>query len=98
MRSAGSSAAIARRSDEFLNVRMPVNEIERPSAIARIAKSRPPVKQCNTAGKGPLPVSSSRMRATSSSASRAWITSGSPVPRAAAMWVRKPRSWASRGL
>ena len=36
-------------------------------------------------GRGPFPLSSSRMRATSSSASRAWMTSGSPVARAAAM-------------
>ena len=34
----------------------------------------------------------------SSSASREWITSGSCVARAAAMWVRKPCSCASRGL
>ena len=55
------------------------------------------MKQCSTAGKAPFPVSSSRMRAMSSSASREWMTSGSPVSRAAAMWVRKPRSCASRG-
>ena len=30
-------------------------------------------------------------RAMSSSASRAWMTSGSPVSRAAAIWARKPR-------
>src|SRR5215475_14457365 len=43
MRSAGSSAASARKSSDFLNVRMPVNEIDRPSSIAFIASSRPPV-------------------------------------------------------
>src|ERR1700722_2389935 len=43
MRSAGNSAASSRSACDFLNVRMPVNEIERPSAIAFIASSRPPV-------------------------------------------------------
>ena len=32
-----------------------------------------------------------------SSASREWITSGRPVSRAAAIWVRKTRSATSRG-
>ena len=32
---------------------MPVNEMKRPSAIARCARSAPPVKQCSTAGKIP---------------------------------------------
>ena len=48
---------------EALNVRMPVKEMNRPSAMARRASSRPPVKQCSTAGKAPFPISSSRMRA-----------------------------------
>ena len=61
------------------------------------ASSRPPVKQCSTAGKAPFPVSSRRIFAMSSSASRAWITSGRPVSRAAAIWARKPCSCASRG-
>src|SRR6476659_2754267 len=51
----------------------------------------------STAGEVPCPVSSSRMRAVSASASREWMTSGSPLARAAAMWVRNPRSCASRG-
>ena len=76
---------MSRSAVEFLNVRMPVNEMKCPSAMARRARSGPPVKQCSTAGKAPFPVSSSRMRAMSSSASREWITSGSPVSRAAAM-------------
>src|SRR5579883_2986038 len=63
MRSAGSSAAMARSAPEFLNVRMPVNEMYRPSAMARRARSVPPVKQCSTAGNAPFPASSSRMRA-----------------------------------
>jgi hypothetical protein len=43
MRSAGNSAAMSRMFCEFLNVRMPVKEIDSPSAIAFIASSRPPV-------------------------------------------------------
>ena len=43
-------------------------------------------------------LSSSRIRATSSSASRAWIISGRPVSREVATCVRKTRSWMSRGL
>src|ERR1700678_2859591 len=43
MRSAGSSAASSRDASDFLKVRIPVNEIERPRAIAFIASSRPPV-------------------------------------------------------
>src|SRR5262245_28364875 len=43
MRSAGSARAMARSSSDFLNVRMPVNEMKSPSAIARRASSRPPV-------------------------------------------------------
>src|SRR5439155_1104954 len=70
MRSAGNAAAMARSSCEFLKVRMPVNEMKSPSATARSASSREPVKQCSTAGKGPLPVSSVRMRAMSASAAR----------------------------
>ena len=54
---------MARSAVEFLNVRMPVNEMKSPSAMARRASSGPPVKQCSTAGKAPFPVSSSRMRA-----------------------------------
>ena len=38
MRSAGSSAAIARSAAEFLNVRMPVKEMKSPSAMARRAR------------------------------------------------------------
>ncbi len=34
----------------------------------------------------------------SASASRVWISSGRPVMRAAAMWVRKPCAWAWRGV
>ena len=62
MRSAGSSAAMARSAVEFLKVRMPVKEMKSPSATARRAKSGPPVKQCRTAGKAPCPISSSRMQ------------------------------------
>ena len=40
--------------------------------------------------KAPFPISSSQDRAMSSSASRAWMTSGRPVSRAAAICVRKP--------
>src|SRR6185312_10635306 len=87
IRSGGSPAAMVRSAPEFLNVRIPVKEMKWPSAMARRARSAPPVKQCSTAGKGPLPVSSSRMRAMSASASREWITSGSPVSRAAAIWA-----------
>src|SRR3984957_7292442 len=43
MRSAGSSAASSRSASDFLKVRIPVNEIESPKAIAFIASSRPPV-------------------------------------------------------
>src|SRR5215468_3256315 len=43
MRSAGSSAASARKASDFLKVRMPVNEIDSPRSIAFIASSRPPV-------------------------------------------------------
>ena len=53
--------------------------------MARIARSRPPVKQCSTAGKAPFPLSSVRIRAMSASQSREWMTSGRPVSRAAAM-------------
>ena len=75
-----------------------MNEMNKPERDgAACASSRPPVKQCSTAGKAPFPVSSSRMRAVSASASRVWMTSGNPVSRAAAIWVRKPRSCASRG-
>ena len=35
--------AIASKVSDFLKVRMPVNEIEKPSSIAFIARSRPPV-------------------------------------------------------
>src|SRR5438552_162221 len=97
MRSAGRLCAIARSSFDFLKVTIPVKDTKRPSAIARRARSRPPVKQCSTAGKAPLPVSSSNMRAISSSASREWMTRGRPVARAAAIWLRKPCSCAARG-
>ncbi len=40
--------------------------------------------------KAPFPISSSRMLIVSSSASRLWMTMGSPDMRAAAMCVRKP--------
>ena len=60
--------------------------------MALNAKSRPPVKQCSTAGKAPFPLSSCRIRAMSASQSRAWMTSGKPVSRAAAICWRKP--WA----
>ncbi len=66
--------------------------------MAANARSRPPVKQCSTAGKAPFPLSSFRMRAMSASQSREWMTSGSPVSRAAAMCWRKPCACASRGL
>jgi Tat protein secretion system quality control protein TatD with DNase activity len=36
---------------------------------------------------GPRAISSVRIADTSSSASRAWMTSGSPLSRAAAMWA-----------
>ncbi len=49
------------------------------------ARSRPPVKQCSTAGKAPFPLSSFKICAMSASQSREWITSGSPVSRAAAI-------------
>ena len=59
--------------------------------MAAKARSRPPVKQCSTAGKAPFPLSSFRMRAMSASQSREWITSGKPVSRAAAMWLAEAR-------
>src|SRR5262249_4632418 len=98
MRLIGNSWAMEGRSLEFLKVRIRVKETWGPSLMARRARSGPPVKQCSTAGKAPFPVSSSRIRAVSSSASREWITSGSLVARAAAMCVRKPCSCAARGL
>src|SRR5262249_53985365 len=55
MRSDGTLCAMARSSSDFLKVTIPVNEIKRPSAIARCARSRPPVKQCSTAGKAAFP-------------------------------------------
>src|SRR5437868_7308802 len=58
MRSGGSSPARSRKFCDFLNVMMPVKEIERPKDIAFIARSRPPASQCSTARHGPL-VSSS---------------------------------------
>ena len=71
------------------------NEVpERNGAAGEVG---PAGKAVQDSGKAPCPVSSSRMRAMSSSASREWMTSGSPVSRAAAMWGRKPRSCASRG-
>ena len=49
---------MARKSSERLKVRMPVNEMCSPKSMALNARSRPPVKQCSTAGKAPFPVSS----------------------------------------
>src|SRR5262245_9305054 len=43
MRFAGSTCAMARSASDFLKVRMPVNEMKSPSAMARRASSRPPV-------------------------------------------------------
>ena len=50
------------------------------------------------AGKAPFPISSARIAAVSSSASRVWTMIGRPVSRAAAIWARKLARCRSRSL
>ncbi len=97
MRSSGTVPAMARRASDDLNVTTPEKEIESPSSSPVAASAAEEVKQCSTAVKRPRPISSRRMAAMSSSASREWITNGRPVSRAAAIWVRNTRSATSRG-
>src|SRR5271170_2805768 len=96
-RSSGTSRAIARNSAEFLNVSTPEKETWSPSSRPVSASARDEVKQCSTASKAPTAISSRRIAATSSSASRAWITSGSPNSRAMAICPRNTRAATSRG-
>ncbi len=97
-RSAGTSAAMSRRAPEFLKVRMPENDTYRPSSIAVQRQIAPAGEAMQHGREGALRrFPPSRIAPMSSSASRAWMTSGRPVSRAAAMCVRKPRSCASRG-
>ena len=77
---------------------MPENEIDMPSASAQSATRGPALKQWMRPGNAPFPASSSRIAAVSSSASRVWTMSGSPVSRAAAAWARKFAACAARGL
>src|SRR5579859_1677094 len=96
--SSGKSRAVSRRSSDFLKVRMPDNEIYKPSSTAFSPRARLELKQCTRPGKVPLPISSSRMAMVSSSASRVWMMIGNCAMRAASIWARKLRFCASRGL
>src|SRR5262249_33962997 len=92
--SGGVSRAASRNASAFLNVTVPAKLSTYPRRTHSAANGASPEKQCITTVPGAP--SSSRMRRTSSCASRSWIISGLPTRFAIAMWARKLASCAAR--
>ena len=86
MRSAGNAAAIARSAVRILEGQNAgERDVDARARSPRMASSRPPVKQCSTAGKAPFPLSSSQNARHVGVGSRA---NGSP---AASRFRARPR-------
>ena len=94
-RSGGTTRAASRSMDALGKVTLPAKDTWHPSSTQRSAVSGPLPKQCMITALSEGACSAS-MASASASASRLWMTTGSPMSAASASWRAKAARCAGR--